>query len=303
MITEASYRRFSLIPDGFAGRILYLKGSSAFNNLSNSSLFYSSLNSVFLVRVVIVESGYMNREVNAKISKVLLDRLPDDVRGRLQSTFDEVDLVHAEVIKIQKTKFQGKVSFRYKHSAPIPVMSLFERAQSVCFIAKYENLPSFKGIEMLEHNKRFFLRNIDFVRHVLNEYRPIVQNQKDSIYYSHVHKYCYGRLQNRDSDTGLSVSVFNEEDEDVTNVFVAMLGEKNRAVKYIIENCEFDYLYNGILQHSDNRYTKRFWEEYSNGRINHIFIKHASLLGTIKSCLMLHYQILNQLTFPKLGPL
>ena len=58
-----------------------------------------------------------------------------------------------------------------------------------------------------------------------------------------------------------------------------------------------------ILQHSDEHFSKRFVDEYISGEINYIFWKHAYLLGLIKDLLKPYHMILNQLSFPKLGPL
>jgi len=231
------------------------------------------------------------------------DSYPESIKERLLSTYSEINEVFNEALAVQKTQLSGKISFKYEQSAPMDILSPFERAQSVCFIIKYEHLPTLENIDVSEYKGKFYLKNIDFIRHILNEYRPIVMNQNDSIYYAKIHKFCHEKLMNKNPSSGLSITVEHEKDGDITESFAKILGERNKSIKSILKRCEFDYIYNGILQHSDHKYTKRFWEEYYSGRINHIFIKHAFLLRHIQECLYWHYRILNQLTFPKLGPI
>jgi len=238
-----------------------------------------------------------------KTDKQIPAGLPVAEQERLAKTFAEIDGIFDDASSLLETKLTGAVSFRYRQSAPLDILSPFERAQSVCFIIKYENIPMVKEIEIQEYKGKFYLKNIGFIRHVLNEFRPIIKNQDDSIYFSKIHKFCHSKLMNKDPKQGLSVTVEHIEEGDVTERFVKILGERNKAIRFILEKCEYDYVYNGILQHSDHQFTTRFWKEYSDGTINHVFIKHAYLLGHIHDCLTWHYAILNHLTFPKLGPI
>jgi hypothetical protein len=229
--------------------------------------------------------------------------LPESIQLKLSNVEFEVNKIIEEARGVLKSNLTGSVSFRYQQSAPMDILTAFERAQSVCFVSRYEILPIFNGVEILESNGKFFLNNITFIRYILNEYRSVISNYKDSVYYGKIHKFCFDKLKNRDPKTGLSITVNNEQNEDVTDIFIKILGERNRSIKIVLEKSEFGYIYNGILQHSDHEYTERYWKEYHTGQLNYVFIKHAALLVYIKECLFWHYTILNQLTFPKLGPL
>lgn len=231
--------------------------------------------------------------------------IPDEINKKLESTMAEAKSLINQAAAEQKTSFSGSFQLSYRHSvldAP-DILSEFERAQSISFISRYENFPEFKGVRILKHKGKFYLDNIDYIRHILNEYRSIILNQSDSVYYGNIHSFCYGRLKNQDPTKGLSITVYNEKREDITEVFLQIIGERNKSIQTIISKLEFDYIYNGILQHSDRRYSQRFHDEYNSGKLNYIFIKHAMPLDFIKESLHLHYRILNQLTRPKLGPL
>ncbi len=231
--------------------------------------------------------------------------IPVEIEQKIKTSMGEVDALIAEAAAIQKTTFSGKFSLSYRHSVKDAedILTDFERAQSVCFVSRYENLPIFEGLEIIEDSGKFYVKNIGDIRHILNEYRSIISNESDSIHFGKIHGFCFVKLKNRDETKGLSITVFNEKEEDVTGTFLEILGERHKSIKHILSKTEYGYIYNGILQHSDHKYTKRFNEEYYTGKINYIFSKHAALLGFIKDTLHLHYRIMNQLTFPKLGPL
>jgi hypothetical protein len=231
------------------------------------------------------------------------ENLPEPARSRLLQTYEETQQISDKADAILVTELSGELSFKYEMSAPLPEMTPFERAQSICFVTRYEHLPTLNRLEIIEHNGKHYLRNIGFVRHILNEYRSLILNQKDSVYFEKIHSFCYSKLANKEPSKGMSVSVSHETNGDVTDILLKMIGERNKAIKYILKECEYDYIYNGILQHSDHNYTKRLIEEYHTGRLNHLFIKHAFLLGNIKELLWWHHRILNYLTFPNPGPI
>lgn len=229
---------------------------------------------------------------------------PESIQIKLDNVLSEANKIVDEAEMKQKTSISGKIHFRYEQSAPKDILTDFERAQSVCFVIRYECLPILSNtFNVFENNGKFFLKDIHFLRHMLNEYRSLICNQKDSVYYAKIHKFCYEKLKNKDKNKNLSITVYHEKDDDITNTFIKFLSEKIRSIKFILQKSEFGYIYNAILQHSDHSFTERFWKEYYNGEINYIFIKHALLLNYIRECLRWHYTILNQLTFPKLGPL
>jgi len=235
--------------------------------------------------------------------EIVLHGIPEPVRERFLQTLGEVDEINTKALAALKTKYNGKIQFQYEHSAPGDILTPFERAQSVCFVTRYEYLPILESIGIIETNGKYYLGNMAFIRHILNEYRSIIVNQSNSIYYSKIHRFCYQKLTNRNPKEDLTITVKDESGQDITDAFTRILGERNKAIKIILKCCEFDYIYNGILQHSDHRYTERFWDDYYSGRLNYIFLKHAFLLDNIKEHLYWHYVILNNLTFPKLGPL
>ena len=229
--------------------------------------------------------------------------LPEIIKKKLNIVFDEVMGILNSAEDIQQTKLRSKFILHFEHSAPSDILTDEERYQQVSFITKYDNLPALEGILIKKEGDRFYLKNYDYIRHILNEYRPLIANQNDSIYFTKIHSFCHLKLINRDPSVGLSITVKDENDRDITEMFTRIIGERIKAIKMIIQNCEFDYIYNGILQHSDTQYSERYWDEYYTGKINYVFIKHALMLSYIKDLFIGHYRIINSITFPKLGPL
>jgi hypothetical protein len=97
--------------------------------------------------------------------------LPEPDRARLLQTCNETQQISDNANKILVTQLSGELSFTYKTSAPLPLMTSFEEAQSICFIIMYQHLPTLKGLEIVERNGKYYLGNMGFLRHILNEYR------------------------------------------------------------------------------------------------------------------------------------
>jgi hypothetical protein len=228
--------------------------------------------------------------------------IPERISERIESIKDEAEKLLFNVSSVQQTKL-ARASFKFHQCSPKDILSEFERAQSVCFVTKYESLPELEGVFITQKGGIYNFENLSFIRHILNEYRSIIQNQNDSIYYQNIHKFIREKLVNKDPSKGLVLSVIDEDKNDVTETFRRYLDERIKSVRLILRGCEYGYIYNGILQHSDHEYTDRFLNEYHSGEINYVFLKHALLLGPIKETLLWHYRVINFLTFPKLGSL
>jgi hypothetical protein len=230
-------------------------------------------------------------------------QIPLYIEELFKKTQQEVQLIVEKTFAIQNTDFNDSFSLMYRHEANAPLLTDLERAQSICFITRYENLPELGPLHVVGVNGKCHLENMGFIRHILNEYRSIVLNERDFVFYNNVHLFCRKKLINKDPKIGLTIKAVTETGKDVTETVLKILDEFHKSIKVIIESSDFDYIYNGILQHSDPRFTNRFLDDYHSGKINYLLIKNASLLGYIKNVLQMHFKILNQLTFPRLGSL
>ena len=230
-------------------------------------------------------------------------KLPDRIADRLKALESEVQGVISKATAAFCTQLPGPIAFRYQHSAPGDILTMEERAQSVSFITRYEYLPDDYPVRLVEHSGNWYIDNLAFLRHALNDFRSIIQNQSDAVYYQRVHNVWYKALRRADPAKGLTVRALDAHGLDVTSTFAAWMGERNKAIVVALDAMEYKYLYNGILQHSDPRFSKRFLEDYVSGELNYLFWKHAYTLGFIREMLLPYYRLMNALTFPKLGPL
>lgn len=138
-------------------------------------------------------------------------KIPDDIKDRSNKMHSEVKTILDAATKYLQTDVSGPISFSFTHSAPTDILTEYERAQSICFIARYEALPIFKNVKIQEIDGKYHFGNYSEAHYVLNEYRPIIQNKKDSTYYKKLHKYCREKLLNDDPAKGLSIEINHKE--------------------------------------------------------------------------------------------
>jgi len=234
----------------------------------------------------------------------LSKRLPDRIRKRLAEDEADAEALIANATALLTTPFPPRMAFSYQGMAfGGDLMSDFERAQSVSFVTRYEHLPADVKIHLGEKNGVWSINNFWVLRHVLNDFRPIIQNQGDAVYYQTVHNQWYQMLTRADPAEGMTIRVIGENEQDATPDFCKRLGENNRAIRHLVNALDFDYLYNGFLQHSDMRFSKRFFDDFISGELNYVLCKHVRPLGTITHLLSPYHRLMRTLTFPHLGNL
>lgn len=193
---------------------------------------------------------------------------------------------------------------KYSISAPRDILTPYERAQSLCFITKYDALPEPQALHVERFEDVFVPTNLSSFRHVLNEYRPIVQNKKDSTHFSKIHRLCKSKLANRDHSIDLSVTAYDAKtDNDITELFLTNLSQRNKAISQLLSSCDFGYLYNGILQHAEHTFTKRYIEDYTSGRLHYLIFGHAMVCHTVRDLLYIHYVVLKAISGVRQGGL
>jgi hypothetical protein len=85
--------------------------------------------------------------------------------------------------------------------------------------------------------------------------------------------------------------------------YVLWLDQSNKAITSVLKSLDFSYLYNGILQHSGPRYSKRYVLDYTSGEFNYVLCKHVAVLKFIAHLLAPYHQLISVLTFPRMGRL
>lgn len=230
---------------------------------------------------------------------------PQPLREKLAAFNEEIhalitkaeSFLTTELIQPVQLSFSGKVFGR-------DIITDYERAQQISFVSRFDHLPDECPVYLQKVGDAFYISNISEIRHTLNEYRPIIINENDPVYYQKLHNFCATKLKNKEGEVNkLCLRAKSFPDIEATVTFLQWIGDRNKAMRWLLEQLEFDYIYNGILQHHDDRFSKRFMAEYTSGELNFIFWKHAHILGFLKELIRPYYQVVHYLTFPKLGPL
>ena len=135
-------------------------------------------------------------------------KLPDRIKNRLAVLQREIDQVISGAEALLNTKLPHPVQFEFKNSAARDVLTEYERAQSISFLTRFDHLPQDYTTQIVEHQGAYFTGNMAFIRHALNEFRPLIQNEQDSVYYRKIHAVWYAMLvlddpKKRHDDSGI----------------------------------------------------------------------------------------------------
>ena len=212
------------------------------------------------------------------------------VRARLAEEGQRVESAVQAGLACVKTQIQLPLFFRYRNAALGQAFpNADERAFLINFVAKHQELPEFHRVEVSKDDSGLRFTNLAHARHCLTEYRPMIANQHDAIYYKNIHRFCRRRLSHKDPHTGTAFSVLTSDSRDITDSFQKLLDESHRGIGVILKSGEFDYLYNGVLQHSDSRFSERHAKDYHSGELNYLLFRHALLLNSVKGLLFPYY--------------
>ncbi len=222
------------------------------------------------------------RLIGADVQKIV-----DEARGKIVTEIPERIALRCEIAVLGRD-----------------ILSDYERAQSVSFVSRFDHLPANLQIQFtVDDHNNWRIGNLWDLRQALNDFRSIIQNQSDSIYFQNVHNTWHKTLRQTDKSKGTMVRVFDVERRDLTDSYAKRLGESNQAIRHLIGALDYGYLYNGFLQHSDPRFSERLFHDYMSGEINYLLWKHVLSLGVLKGLLEPYYTLMRSLTFPSLGPL
>ena len=212
---------------------------------------------------------------------------------RIKDKFGNIHKELSKTVDEARNKIEGQIEGRLSitiRNAALgqDIITEEDRARFTHFVAKFQQLPEIKTVDLAERNGKLFVENIEDAKHVLNEFRPIVWNQNDSIYYNRLYKSISSKLFLKDPTTGTILSVVRNKKEDITDLFNKFLKNHRDAIRFILKSYgpDLDYLYNGVLQHSDKDFSKRLSAEFYSGELSYILIKNAFLLGPVKQLLI-----------------
>ena len=198
----------------------------------------------------------------------------------------EAEQIRVEAYTLLAPSIEGKISFTIRNSAVFQdILTDQERGQLTCFTAKLENMAEFHPSIRIE-GKSCRLENFAHAVYVLSELRPIIQNQSDAVYFRKIANTICRKLALKDPSSGTTITAQHENGKDVTEAFINIINSCVKALELIIMRSDFDYLYNGFLQHSDERFSKRFSEDWHSGNFNYVLMKNALLCSLVRDLLV-----------------
>jgi len=205
------------------------------------------------------------------------------LKKRVDAMLEELDGIFHEAQQAYPFPKIGEIQFQVDHL----VVSDEVRHRVRRFLLPFTIHKPFQPVV-----KKGFLDFLEFQNAfdavaTLNLWRPIIYNESDFVYYQKMHNFICQALTNDDEDKGPLVTVLRNETEDVTQNWIKLLSARRSQIQYVKRKMDFDFLYNGLLQHSDERHFSRY-DELTEGRISEILIRHAFATCFIVECLNSH---------------
>lgn len=237
------------------------------------------------------------------MNEEVLSRLPGPIQDRLRQVESQSGQIIDSAAALLTTPPLLGVRLRFQHDMPTEILTPYERAQAVSFVTRLDVIPTRCTVEIKKDGDKFRIGNIGVLRSALNEWRPIIELEKDPCHYRKIHNAWFPKLGRTSPLDGLRVSVVEDNGADRTSGFKSILAERHRAITTVLRALDYDYLYNGILQHSDARYSEKYLADYISGNLNYVLWKHVNVLGFIFEMLRPIHQLVNQVAFPTPGPL
>ena len=197
------------------------------------------------------------------------------------------------------------VGLRISSSAPLPLMKWADQSRSLAFIVRFEHLPELHSFVAGRHPKtgHYYLNEIDQIRAALNEYRTIFFNQKDGIYFGAITNLYQKAFSRDDPNATMRIEALTRDDRDLSHDYLEHLKSRKNAIRTAIQRSDFDYVFNGVLQHADDRFAMQMVKDYTDGSLAYLLLKNLLVAQGLKEFLSEHYKVINALNFPKMGPL
>ena len=232
--------------------------------------------------------------------------IPPDILQKLRDSEDEAHEILETVWK-DVTEFDTtQIDIRISSSSPMPLMTNEEQAQSLVFVVRYEHLPEISSYVAGRHPEtgRYYLNEIDDIRAALNEYRTIFFNHNDGIHFGAITNLYQRRFCPEDPNRApMIIQALTKEKKDLSAEYLNHLKSRKKAIRKAVEMSDFDFIYNGVLQHADGRHAMRMIKAYTDGSLAYLLLKNLTLAQGMKKLLNEHYKVIRILNFPRMGAL
>lgn len=231
--------------------------------------------------------------------------IPTPIREKLLNCEREAHTILNDAANLMTDFNTSEVGFRVSSTAPSPLMTWAEQAQSLAFVVRYEHLPVLNSF-VAGHQPQtglYYLNEIDQIRAALNEYRTIFFNKKDGIYYGAITNLYQKAFIHGDPKATMKIEAFTSSGEDRTVDYLTHLRSRKKAIRAAIQQSDFDYIYNGVLQHTNDKFAFQMVKDYADGSLSYLLLKNVLIAQGLREFLVEHYRVINTMNFPKMGAL
>lgn len=120
---------------------------------------------------------------------------------------------------------------------------------------------------------------------ILNSCREILFNEGEKLFYRNILGMYKKALSGHDKDWQLEA--FDEEGNNISNQVVRSYIQEEKIFNSTISKGDFDFIYNSVLQHSDERFRERYIREVKSGELFFSLYKSALLAEKIREIMVL----------------
>ena len=231
--------------------------------------------------------------------------IPLPIREKLERCEKDARAILEEADALITDFETSSVGLRVSSSAPMPLMTWSEQAQSLAFIVRYEHLPELHNFVAGRHPRTglYYLNEIDQIRAALNEYRTIFFNQKDGIFYGAITNLYQKAFSPDEPNATMRIEALTSDETDLSSDYLEHLRSRKQAIRSAIQKSDFNYIFNGVLQHTDDKFAMQMVKDYTDGSLAYLLLKNLLIAQGLKEFLSEHYKVINVLAFPRMGAL
>lgn len=154
-----------------------------------------------------------------------------------------------------------------------------------------------KSIEPLPSKEGYYLKvakrpekykvfiDLSIYESLLNSIRCIIYLEEDSVYYKKVLN-AYKRAISGNNCNWRVKALDESGTTNISQEVIKSFNQTRNLINELLKDKDFDYVYNGVLQHSDERYYKRYIKDCENGALPFVIFKCAILAERIRNILM-----------------
>ena len=217
-------------------------------------------------------------------------RIDNSAFGKIQSKIWEADKIFNDARKNRRghhLSYKLRYTFnsfgRVIEKEPLEDLFVF-RTKLKSIIPLPRNDLFFLKILHVGTNKEWLEIDETIYPRLLNSIREIIFNQSESIFYTRILSMYKKALSGKDKDWQLEA--FDMDGNNISNAVVRFYSREEKIFRTMIENGDFDFIYNGVLQHSDKKHRARYIGETESGEIFFSQYKCALLAEKIREIML-----------------